>query len=94
MQHIVTDRPENPDRLPPARRIRRVATGVGLIGFSALLVPEEIVDAPTIPAINRPETSTRPASPAPGQSGPGGPGPTATPGAGTVAGCPRPAAPW
>jgi len=44
MQHIVNDRPGNPDRLPPARRIRRVATGVGLIGFSVLLVPEEIVD--------------------------------------------------
>lgn len=44
MHPIVSDRPAHPDRVPPARRVRRVAAGVGLIGFSVLLVPQGIVD--------------------------------------------------
>lgn len=43
MQHLMNDRPRA-DRVPPARRIRRVATGLALLGFTGLLVPQAIAD--------------------------------------------------
>ena len=36
--------PGHTDVVPPARGIRRTATGLGMIGFTALLIPQGIVD--------------------------------------------------
>lgn len=44
MERTLPSRPDRGDRVPPARRIRRIVTGVGMIGFSALLIPQGIVD--------------------------------------------------
>ena len=44
MERIVNSRPGHTDRVPGVRRIRRIATGLGMIGFTALLIPQGIVD--------------------------------------------------
>jgi len=44
MERTVNNRPDHTARVPWARRIRRIATGFGMIGFSALLIPQGIVD--------------------------------------------------
>lgn len=44
MERTVNSRPGHPDRVSPARRIRRITTGLGMIGFTALLIPQGIVD--------------------------------------------------
>ena len=44
MEHTVNSRPGHTDRVPGVRRIRRITTGLGMIGFSALLIPQGIVD--------------------------------------------------
>lgn len=36
--------PPSPGKVPPARRTRRVVTGLSLLGFGALLVPQALVD--------------------------------------------------
>jgi len=44
MERTVNIRPGHTDRVPGVRRIRRIATGLGMIGFTALLIPQGIVD--------------------------------------------------
>ena len=44
MERTVNSRPGRTDRVPGVRRIRRIATGLGMIGFTALLIPQGIVD--------------------------------------------------
>ena len=44
MERTVNSRPGPTDRVPGVRRIRRIATGLGMIGFTALLIPQGIVD--------------------------------------------------
>ena len=44
MERTVNSRPSHTYRIPWVRRIRRIATGLGMIGFTALLIPQGIVD--------------------------------------------------
>jgi hypothetical protein len=44
MPQIASTATSRTDRVPPARRIRRMTAGLCLIGFPALLIPQAIVD--------------------------------------------------
>ena len=44
MERTVDSRPGRTDRIQGIRRIRRITTGLGMIGFTALLIPQGIVD--------------------------------------------------
>jgi hypothetical protein len=44
VQQIASAANNRTDGVPPARRIRRVTAGLGLIGFTALLIPQGIVE--------------------------------------------------